>query len=152
MGTGTIVIGLAFVFLTILPFVLIAMSRKKQASKIAGALSNLASEHSCKIDSFEILSGVAIGIDEQQKMLFYYRLHENEEITQILKFTDIKKVKAVCVNSNQSLFNKLELIFSFHNKDKVDMALELYSSHAPLEQSEEMEIAKKWQDKINNLL
>lgn len=133
MDSGTLVIGAIMIAICILPFILINNSIKKQKKQLLQALLALSDQKNCKMTQYELGSNLAIGIDENADLLFFFKRLKDKEISQHVNLKD-----------------KLELCISPKTKSRPDIFLEFYNSEENLQLNGELQLIEKWAKIIND--
>ena len=151
LDLGTVIIGIFGTFLCILPFILIARSRKNRAKQLLKSLTKIANEHQCQINQKETFGNFAIGLDELKNAVFFYRESKDKIDEQYLELADFQNCKVINTNrtfknngSLQKVIDKLELDFIPKTKEKQDVKLEFFNADVSLQLYEELHGVEKW--------
>lgn len=156
MDLGTFIVGVIALAICVLPFVLMIGGRKKKEKKLLLLVSTMAREHNCKISQYEFCDEFVIGLDETANCLFFFRKSNDKETGQHINLAEIKTCKVISTGhtiSNKEgsykAIEKLELQFSFIDKNKTDLFLPFFKEEEDIELSGEIQVIEKW-DKIVN--
>ncbi len=154
MDSGTLIMGLFFIAICILPYVLSSLSRKKREKKILTSLSKIAENVNCKINTYDLKSFFAIGADENLDNLFFYKNYKENEVSIHINISEIKSCKVINLNKSNDYKNTetLELSISYILNDKPDVLLEFYNSTESIQLSGELQLIEKWESLINDKL
>ncbi|UZR97104.1 hypothetical protein [Chondrinema litorale] len=159
MDLGTAIIGIFGTFLCILPFILIAKSRKNRAKQLLNSLTKIANEHHCQINQKETFGNFAIGLDELKNTVFFYREAKDKVDEQYINLADFQSCKVINTNrtfkSNsgmQKVIDKLELDFIPKTREKQDIKLEFFNADVSLQLYEELQGVEKWSKILNDRL
>ncbi|WP_179333464.1 hypothetical protein [Winogradskyella costae] len=158
MGTGLFVIDAIIIAIVILPFVLFINGSKKRKRKLRKALQLEATQSNCKLTKIEIDSNFAIGIDEEEQKLFFYKETSEFSFAEVVDLKSIVTCKTLRENKrvkdktkDYDVIDKLQLSFVHHNlKDVTDFML--YNNDDEMVLNNEITIAQKWQDYVNNFI
>lgn len=158
MGTGLFIIDAIIIAIVILPFALFINGSKKRERQLRKALQSEAEKNQCKLSKLEVHSNFAIGIDATERKLFFYNKTKEGAHTKLIDLNTITSCKAIkdtrsVKNKTKSydVIEKLKLSFIPHNKNEATN-LELYNNDGEMTLNNEIVIAQKWQDEVNNLL
>ena len=156
MDLGTAIIGLIFILVCTIPFVLISRSRRKDEKKLFISLKNLAEKQQSKITQHEVCSNYAIGIDETKNFVFFQLKKEKEIKPQFIDLSTIKKCKINNIGSATSnenrIIEQLNLELIPINKNKNNTVLEFYNSDQSYQLNGEFQSIEKWNKLINSKL
>lgn len=159
MELGSVIVAAVAIAICILPFVMLNKSKKKREQELWQALSNFAAQNNCKISQHEIFGNFAIGIDESQNAVFYFRKFNNVESLQMVKLSEIKDCKVNNINRTfknkdgiQRVIDRLELSFTPSDKDKPGVILEFFNADLCMQLYGELLSIKKWSQLINSRL
>ncbi|SDH01286.1 hypothetical protein [Winogradskyella thalassocola] len=158
MGTGLFIIDAIIIAIVILPFALFINGSKKRQRKLRNALQSEATQNNCKLSKTEVHSNFAIGLDEVEKKVFFYKETEDSAYAQVidLKFIvsckfikDSKRIKDK--TKHYDVIDKIQLSFEHQNLKEVTNFV-LFNNDDEMALNNEIVIAQKWQDIINDLL
>lgn len=158
MGTGLFIIDAIIIAIVILPFALFINGSKKRKRKLRKALQSEATQNNCKLTKIEIDSNFAIGVDEAEQKLFFYKETSDFAFAQVVDLKSIVSCKTTRENKrvkdktkDYDVINKLQLSFTHRNLNDVT-ELMLYNNDDEMVLNNEIAIAEKWQDYINNII
>lgn len=89
MDTGMIVIATVLFTLILVPTLLIINNTKKQSKALFNGLTKIAKENNGTVTEHVEERNIALGIDHNTRVIYFYKKLEDEEYTQII---DLKKV------------------------------------------------------------
>ncbi|EPR74799.1 hypothetical protein ADIWIN_0163 [Winogradskyella psychrotolerans RS-3] len=158
MGTGLFIIDAIIIAIVILPFALFINGSKKRERKLKKALQSEATQNNCKLTKIEVDSNFAIGVDEVEEKLFFYKETSESAFAQVVDLKSIVSCKTIRDNKrvkdktkHYDVIDKLQLSFVHHNlKEATDLML--YNNDDEMVLNNEIAIAQKWQDYVNHLL
>lgn len=148
MDLQTILVGSAFILLSVLPiFIFNQLRRNKEKQKLR-ILSNLAKQHNGLITNYETGEHWSIGLDNQDILLFIYH-GEPEKI-------DLKEIKQCKTSSNNRnvtqnkmqyvVIEDVSLLFEPNNKQVPTYVWHLYNAERDNHSlADELKQAEKWQ-------
>ncbi len=159
MNLGTAITGAIFIAIFMLPFIFMLNGRKKKEKQLLQSILNIANNHHCKITKQEISEEFAIGLDETRNQLFFLKNTTDKEIKQHINLAEIKSCKVVKTghadgnkdNSYKSI-DKLDLHFSFLNKNHPDISLVFYDADENFGLNGEIQLIEKWANIVNDRL
>lgn len=158
MGTGLFIIDAIIIAIVILPFALFINGSKKRERQLRKALQSEATKHNCNLSKLEVHSNFAIGLDQNEKKLVFYKKAEKRAYTTLVDLKTVAACKALKINKqvknktkHYELIDKLKLSFIHHNKNKVT-DLELYNNDDTMTLNNEVLLSQKWEDEVNTLL
>lgn len=159
MDFGSSIIGLIFLILCTIPFVILSIRRQNKINLLFESLNNLAKQNNCNISQKEQFSNFAIGLDENRNYLFFYKNKKNKEIAQNINLADIQSCRAlnsgkIAGNGSGSskLIDKLELGLTPKSNTGGDILLEFYSLEDSMQVNGELQVLEKWVALINDQL
>jgi len=146
-----IMIGM-IVFIFVIPSVWIYISNLKKEKQLKNKLFNLAATSSCAISEFDFWKNSAIGLDKNRHKIFYVRNIKSEEYKKEVDLSEIQKCRVINAsrslhskNGNYTAIDKLELIFTFRDKNIPEVGLEFYNTtHDSLSLAGEVQLVEKW--------
>lgn len=163
MDLGTLIIGIVFILICIIPFALMIINSRKKEKKQLNGLSDIAQKSKCKLSRYDFWHNSSIGIDDTAYMVFFTRKSKDIETSQQINLTEIKTCRVLnstrtwsSNDGNNKVIDKLELAFSFHDNQKHEVALEFYNAdYDSLTLSGELQLVEKWcgimNDKISEI-
>lgn len=152
MDLGTALIGILFITVCAMPFVLSSRSRKKRNKQSLGSLKEFAKQHNCEITQHEICGNYAIGIDETKNHLFF-QLNTKVEIKQhVVNLSTINNCNVVRVNARNKTIERLNLELITTDKNKPKTVLEFYNVDLSYQPIGELESIVKWDELVKKQL
>ena len=154
MELGTTIIGGILVLVCIIPIVIVSNNRKKKDKLTLKALYDFAENESCKIGYHDIWLNAAIGIDKDNKVLFFLKGNHKEHY---IKKVDLEEIRACNVLPLDGMdkaerIEKLELALFPQTKSEPAILLEFYSADVSMQLADELMIARKWDKLINQMV
>lgn len=148
MDTTLVIMAFVLMSIIISPFLLHYLSQKKKEAKLSNELSRLAKSENAMLTQKEFWrQRYAIGIDESSKKILYV----NKEQGTVIKLSEVAKCRINAVsrnaktkNSNVTIIEKLDLIFTFHKSVKPEMTLQFYDSDEFFSTDNERVLIEKW--------
>lgn len=159
MDISSIIITVIFIAVCTIPFVLMGRKNKKRKKEKLQSIINIANQQNATISKSEVLSDYVIGMDEVKKQVFFFKNLKDSTIEDYVDLAEIKtsRVKntgrAITYNnSNQSIIEKLELVFIPLDKNRKEIAWEFFNSDDNSQLSGELQSAEEWSNCINESL
>lgn len=152
MKSGTIIMIVMVVLIFVVPSIWMYLSRINSEKQFKKKLFNFAESNNCTISELDFWKKSAIGIDKNLRKLFYIRITNSEEYKKKIDLTEIQKCRVLNAsrsmnnkNGNFTAIDKLELIFTYRDKNKSEIALEFYNPiHDSLSLAGEVQLIEKW--------
>jgi ABC-type glycerol-3-phosphate transport system permease component len=152
MKSGIIIMIGMIVFIFVIPSFWIYISSLRKEKQLKNKLFQLASSNSCAISEFDFWKNSAIGLDRNSHRIFFVRDKKTEEDVKEVDLSEIQKCRMVNAsrslhnkNGNYTAIDKLELMFTFRDKNKPEVGLEFYNNtHDSLSLAGEVQLAEKW--------
>jgi hypothetical protein len=140
------------VLIFVVPSIWMYLSRMKSEKQFKKKLFNFAESMNSTISELDFWKKSAIGIDKTLHKLFYIRITNSEEYKKEIDLTEIQKCRVLNAsrsmnnrNGNFTAIDKLELIFTYRDKNKSEIALEFYNPiHDSLSLAGEVQLIEKW--------
>lgn len=157
MDLTIIILGVIFTLICTLPFILSANSRKNKSKFLFNNLQDLAKNASCNLTKYALNGNYAIGLDEQNKVCFFYK-KVNEKISEeIIYLKEVKTVEWQKIDKfntarTQSAIDKLQLKFAFNDSSKSAITLSFFDLSDGLGLSDEFASMKKWHQEISAII
>jgi len=152
--TAIIVIGI-FMLIFILP----SMGVKRTQKKMNAKLRTLAEKHQAKVSVSVILGDSIIGLDDDKKIVVFFRLIRDIEISNVIQLSEIRNCKILnqmkATKSNDENYNQFERIglqFSAKDKNIPDVVLEFYNSEDNSHLNFDIKALEQWCVKLNKQL
>jgi hypothetical protein len=151
MDRGTLIIGVIVLLACFLPLLLVYMSRKKQERLILKYLEDHAHSKNSIIDTHDLWSNTAIGIDSNKHILYFLRKTSADEIVEI-NLKDVQKCKLSTTKASynekgsKESISKIDLVFTYSDTHKPVILLEFYNTrYDNLTLNSELQLAEKWE-------
>ena len=146
MDLGTTIIGAVIVLLCALPLIIMHSNKKKKEQKIINALNDFALSNSFKISEYDIWLNTAIGIDRENRVLFFLKGTEKNRTIKMVNLADIRDVSKLPLDSIDRPRNIEHLELALHPKlkEKPAIFLEFYNSNVSMQLTDELILLKKW--------
>lgn len=152
MDLGTSIVGVIIILICIIPFALMSINRRKKERKLLQGLTEIAQRNNCKISRYELWNNSTIGIDDTTLMIFYTRKSKDIETSQQINLAEIQKCRIVNLSrtvsnkdGNFKVTEKLELAFSFQDKNRGEVVLEFYNTdYDSSTLTGELQLVEKW--------
>ena len=123
MDLHTIIIGVIFILICLLPVLIMSRNKKKKEVQFLQLLFGLAERNNYKISNYEQWNNSAIGIDKVANFVFIINKIDEVETTQQINLADIQKCRVAESSrivgdkgANMKAVDKIEL--AFINRDK----------------------------------
>lgn len=159
MNLGTAITGAIFIAIFMLPFIFMLHGRKKKEKQLVKSILAIAYNHHCKISQQDISEEFAIGLDETQNQLFFFKKTTDKENAQYVNLSEIKSCKVIKTGNaignkddNYKSIDKLDLHFSFLNKKNPDISFVFYDSEENFGLNGEIQLIEKWGNIVNDRL
>nr|WP_321227863.1 hypothetical protein [uncultured Psychroserpens sp.] len=157
MNLGVTITSAVLVLLVIAPVALIQQQQKKKERKILKSLKALASKYDCTLTEYEVFKNFAIGLDEKNNNLFFYKKNSLKEISQ---HVDLNKIKSCGILNSKKANNKskqdniarLQLILNPLDNIKHEQTIEIYNQTDDFQLNGELDVIHKWEHIIQNSL
>lgn len=154
MDLGTAIIGGVLLLVCIIPIVIAHNSSNKKYKKTLAALSDYAAEKSCKINQQDIWIHAAIGIDTQNRILFFLKGDSNAHTIEHIDLNKIEESRVITPDSREKSdrINRLVLELQPVNNSEQPAVLEFYNANVSMQLADELILAKKWKQIINDVV
>ncbi len=159
MDTGSLVIGLILLAISILPIYLMSLSRRNKKKKMLQSLNNIAGKHNCIISQYDICGDIIIGMDGSGKFVFFYKKAKEGEEEHFVDLAEMKDCKMIHTNKtikqkegNQKISERIELIFIPMSTGKSEVKWEFYNVEKNTWVTGELQLVEKWSTLITNKL
>jgi hypothetical protein len=159
MDLGSAIVGIIFLLLCVLPFILMSRSRKKREKILMQSLSKIATDNNCNISQYELFANFGIGVDIEKPAVFFYR-KTGESVSE--HYVDLKEFLSCKVlnvsrsltskSGNQKVIDKLELAFTSADKNKPQIRLEFFDANVTPQLFGELQSIQKWAIQLSELL
>lgn len=160
MESGSVIFLAVLVAVIVIPMLIISSNKKKKEKLFLQALFDLAEKSNCKISEHEIWHNAEIGIDKTARKLFFIRKAGTDVVTSEVDLAEMQRCRFVNTNrsvsngsSNQTVIERLELVFTNQDRNKVDAILDFYNSeYDSLTLRGEIQLAEKWAEVANSMI
>ena len=158
MSLGLIISGVIVLLLILAVLLSASKKRQKMNTEYWAPLARLAEENGCSITSRDIWNASVIGIDEQQKFVFFIQKNADGDKKVVLNLAVVFRCKVSELSrttgpkeGNLKVFDRIELVITHKDKAKADRSIEIYNASTDrLTLAGELQIAEKWCGIINN--
>ena len=150
METGPILTGVIILILCLIPFIIIRRNRQKKEQEFKDAISRLASARNSAVDTFDQWNNTAIGLDNTNGQLFFFRRIGEREISESIDLATIQLCSVVLTKKNAkddaySVIEKVTLGLTAIERHKSQVTLEFYNNdYDSLTIMDELRLAEKW--------
>jgi hypothetical protein len=156
MDLVTVFIGVFFLAICMMPFILAARSNKKKDKKLLHSLADVAKLHNCTLSQQDFGKEIAIGLCENNNALIFFRQGKNKTTAEYVNLSEVKNCKLI--HSSKTVPDKegthkssetVGLSLSFIHKHKPNLILDFYKVEENYQLSGELKLAQKWVHIIN---
>ena len=149
MDLGSTITAVVIVLICVLPFILMSRKNRKRKQQFLDALSDLARKSNSKMSRHDSWNTAAIGVDEENGMIFFSRKTNGINSLQQVSLADVQDCRLLNTGSddgeNYKVIDKLELAFNHHDRNKGETVFEFYAADAATSNlSGELELANNW--------
>ncbi len=158
METGMIIIATVLFAIILVPIILLILSTKKQTRTLYKGLTTAVSQNNGVLSEHKEERNFALGLDAQNKFIYYYKNIKGEEITQFVDLLNVtsceveKRTKRVKSDKgNYEIVESVALLFykaQGHLLDKI----ELYNDEDSMQLNGELVVAEDYKRKVMALL
>lgn len=159
MELGSTIIGAIFIALCIVPVIFMSQRRNKRKKQMLQSILKSASHQNCNISRYEFCGDFGIGMDELKNFVFFYRQTKDKSTEKTVDLSMIQNCKLINAgrtlkskNGNQTVIDRLDLLFIPVIRQKPEILLELYNSDDSTELTGELQFGEKWSKLINDKL
>jgi hypothetical protein len=157
-NSALIVLGI--VALITLPFIIYSVYKKSKTKKFLTDFLHLAEQEKLNISKNEVWNhNYAIGIDNDSGKLFYVRKEDGNLRKTLIDLSLVEKCRIDYLNRTSKsqdgiskISDRIELIFSFRNKNTPEKAVEFYDSTEFMPTSDDMHQVENWRNIVNSAL
>lgn len=153
------IIGVLILALCFMPFWVMHMKNKKREGDMLNYLKELSNQHSGNIHSYEFCGDFAIGVDLNNRKLYFIKQLQNELLKQTVSMADVqtcrylKHTRSVDGESGKmNVTEAIELQFLPKGNSAQEQKFRLYSEDVNNQLSGELQFAEKWSKQINDWL
>ena len=154
MELGTTIIAIVIIFICIIPFILMNVKNRRIEKELTKELIHFVEKNDGVITQKEVLTNLAIGIDEKKKALFLVKKTIKDTIYQSINLAEMKKsvvIKNRKSDSRSMMIETIELAFFNLDSNKPEEYLGIYAiNENNLNVVHEFELANKWSELINS--
>lgn len=154
MELGTTIIAFVIILICIIPFILMNAKNRRIEKELVNELNNFVNKNNGTITQKEVLTNLAIGIDEKINTLFLVKKTIKDTVYQSVNLAEMKKslvVKNRKSDSRSTIIETIELAFFYLDSNKPEEYLGLYAIYENnLNVVHEFELANKWSALINS--
>lgn len=151
MDIISITIGIVFLALFTVPFLIVRMSNRKKERELIAYFKQLALENNVAISEFDCWNKqYIIGIDAEKRTMCYLQSSENKEKFEVIVCSEIKLVEGIRTdksNTNVVVIDKLELVIELKNGRT--LPLEFFNASISNGLSGEIVLVEKWKKLLN---
>lgn len=153
MDLGTVVTAAIMLAVCVLPFVLMNQKKQKRIKHLKQTFDKFAEENDRSIGEFDICGEIVIGVDSTSSTLLFIKENGINETKKSIEIKNIASVSIEKVQFNESSnFDTIALNFHLKvNTSKVNQFI-LFDSNDRMQLVGELQLAEKWQKKIQDLL
>ena len=154
MELGTTIIAIVIVLICIIPFILMNIKNRRIEKELTNELILFVDKNNGTLTQKEVLTNLAIGIDEKKKALFLVKKTMKDMIYLSVNLAEIKNssvIKNRKSDSRSTIVETIELAFIDLDSNKPERYLGLYAIYENnLNVVHEFELANKWSALINS--
>ena len=158
METGMIIIATVLFAIILVPIILLILSTKKQTRTLYSGLATAVSQNKGVLSEHKEERNFAIGLDAQNKFIYYFKKSKGEEITQFIDLSKItsceveKKTKRVKSDKgNYEIVENVALLFNKAHGQLLDK-IEIYNDDDNIQLNGELVVANSYKEKVMSLL
>ncbi|MDP4221988.1 MAG: hypothetical protein Q8868_01635 [Bacteroidota bacterium] len=151
MSTSSTIIGLALLFLFILPVVVMARSGKAKKKRMLNDLMSEALKNSASITESDSWDDSALGLDTQNKKIVYIIEKGSDKKASIFSLSELKSFRTTPDMKNNNgqkpnleNANNMSLIFSFKDPAKSEINISFYIAGFGRMTKTEKDLFEKW--------
>lgn len=152
MDLHTIIIGVIFLLICLIPVLITSRNKKKKEAQFVQLLFALAERNNCKISNYEQWNDSVLGIDEVTNFVFIINKIKEVETIQQIHLAEIQKCRVMESSrtvgekgATMKAVDKIELAFINRDRNKVDTIVTFYNSdYDRLTLNGEIQMAEKW--------
>lgn len=159
MDLPSIIIGVVFIILCIMPIVFLSANRKRKFNQLLDALKALAAENNTEPGDFESSGEFMLALDNNKSNFLFCKREKDEFFSKAIALEGVSHCKVVettkSVNTPEGqyqMIDKLEMYFQFGNSGKSTDIVEIYKAENDMQLGEEIKLIENWAKKINQLI
>lgn len=152
---GSAIIGVIIVIIATLPFVMMSRSKTKKEKKLHQKLVDLALQKSSKINNYQALQHLAIGLDTDNHYVFFCDTQDQISIENTVDLSKIKQVNLIKDKENKKDSQKIKRVglrFIPMSKDDKAEFFEFFNDDKNPQVFREIQMAEKWVDILQKQL
>lgn len=152
MDSGATIVGIIVLLICVTPFVLLSRNSRKRKQEVLDRLVRLADQKNCKISRYDIWNNSAVGIDDTARWVFFTRKVNGAQTEYRINLAEVQKCRMLNshrtvsrADGNQKMIDRLELAFTYRDKNKGETVLEFYNRDFDSPTlSGELQLTEKW--------
>ncbi len=156
----SLIIGILALATFCAPILWYQISEKKKVKKLNKELSQFAREENLTLSNQEVWgSGYAVGIDQENKKLLYFKHDGKDDLKEMINLTEVVSCKVSNGtktvrndNGSRSIISSIRLLLHYQNPKKGSASLEIYDGENGRALTSELTIANKLAKTIRPLL
>lgn len=154
MDFGTLITGLIAALFCALPFLFVIRNNQKQKRVLQNQLFQLAATNNHQIGYFEQWNHTAIGISQDETAIFYIKTGKQAR-SEHIKLAEVESCSVTNHKSGKdglATIQRISLNFKLKSKNE-PMSWAFYDNLIdPVLPANELEMAKKWENRLNKKL
>jgi hypothetical protein len=156
----SLIIGIFALATFCAPIAWYQISEKLKVKKLNKELTDYAREENITLSNREVWGNdYALGIDQENKKLLYFKYGENKNRKQVIDLTEVKMCKVSNgtktiknASGSSSIISSIRLLFQYQNPKKGSTSLEIYDGENGKTLTSEITIANKLARTIRPML
>lgn len=152
MDISTLLIGFVVTLIIASPIVLTGISRKKREKKLRTDFEALSKSKNSSIKISDFWSGTAIGINQDDKLLFFIRQLKEVNEDLVIDLKEFQRCNFIKITNKGDVVEKIEITFTPIVKNNSEVKLEIYNAEINPLLAGELSIAEKWVKLINETI
>jgi len=160
MQAGSTIVGLIIIALCIVPFVLIALNKRRKENHLIESLNKLAAEAGLKISQYELWNENIIGLDESEAVVLALITTKSTTETHTIHLNQMSKCRqanisrtANTANSSTVIIDQLALVFTPKQKHQEEVSIQFYNTeYNSTVLTGELQVIEKWHRLLNERL
>ena len=158
MNTGTLVITAVLVIICVLPFVLMALGRRKKKKQLLQLVYQIPEAQNSSLTHVEYCGDILVCMDAQERYVFFAKNSKNKkqswkcvDLHTVVRCEPFKQSRSVKGDGGSyTVIDRLELRF-FSSKNANDFVrLTFYNANKNLQPTSELEVINRWAEMINS--
>jgi len=158
MDLGSITVGTIIVAICIIPFVMMAINKKKKEHKMLQALNHIATAQNHTISDYEFCGDFVIGRDKELNTIFFYKESNGQALSSSVNLSTIKNCQAIKAHrtvksdgERLTITERVVLAFTPTNVADQEVNFTLYDVDN-MQLNGELQLADTWSILINKRL